>query len=184
MKYKIYTKTGDKGETSLFGGNRVPKNHPRIETYGTLDELNVFAGALRDYDIYQTIKEQIFWIQGKLMVISSILATEKTSALNKLPTINEDDILKIESFIDMYESALPQQTAFIIPGGNSAVSAAHKARVICRRAERDIVSLTNIIEVPQIIIRFINRLSDYFFVLSRKISCDLKITESYWMPEK
>ncbi|RKX17357.1 MAG: cob(I)yrinic acid a,c-diamide adenosyltransferase [Candidatus Zixiibacteriota bacterium] len=184
MKYKVYTKTGDKGETSLFGGTRVPKTHPRIETYGTLDELNVFAGAIRDYDIPQPIKEQIIWIQDRLMVISSILATEKTNTKAKLPKLSKDDISQLEKYIDEFESGLPEQTAFIIPGGNIVVSSAHKARVVCRRAERQVLLLNQIIEIGETVICFLNRLSDYFFVLSRKISNDSNTEETYWRNEK
>ncbi len=184
MKYKVYTKTGDKGETSLFGGTRVPKTHPRIETYGTLDELNVFAGAIRDFDINKNLKDQIIWIQEKLMVISSILATEKESAKTKLPQLSENDITKLEKYIDEFEAILPEQTAFVIPGGNAAGSSAHKARVICRKTERQILLLTQTVEVEETIIHFLNRLSDYFFVLSRKIAFDLKVEETFWEPNK
>ena len=180
MKYKVYTKTGDKGETSLFGGNRVSKTHPRIEAYGTLDELNVFTGAIRDYDIAQPLKEQIIWIQNRIMVISSLLATEKANAKTKLPQLLENDILQLEKYIDKFEAELPEQTAFIIPGGNIAVSSAHKARVICRRAERQVILLSQTIEIEEIIIRFLNRLSDYFFTLSRKIAYDLNAEETHW----
>ncbi len=180
MKYKIYTKTGDRGETSLFGGNRVPKNHPRIEAYGTIDELNVFTGAIRDFDIDQQLKEQLLWIQDKLMVISSILATEKETAKKKLPTLSENDILKLENDIDNFDAELPEIKSFIIPGGIAATTAAHKARVICRRAERKIISLTETVEISQIVIQFLNRLSDYFFVLARRISQDSNAEETYW----
>ena len=183
MKYKIYTKTGDNGETSLWGGTRVSKNHPRIETYGTLDELNVFTGSIRDFNIDKNITKQIIWIQSKLMVISSILATDKESAMAKLPQLMTDDILQLEKYIDEFEAVLPQQTAFIIPGGNAAVSAIHKARVICRRVERQTVGLAGTINVEKNIIHFLNRLSDYFFVLARKIAQDLNAEETYWQPE-
>ncbi len=184
MKYKVYTKTGDKGETSLFGGSRVPKNHPRIETYGTLDELSVFTGAIRDFDIDKKLKNQLIWIQGKLMVVSSILASEKETAKKKLPLLSENDILQLEKNIDNLDTELPELSTFIIPGGNTAVTSAHKARVICRRAERQVISLGETIQIDHTIIRFLNRLSDYFFVLSRKIAFDLKVQETYWKPDK
>ena len=184
MGYKVYTKTGDKGETSLFGGTRVPKTHQRIETYGTLDELNVFAGSIRDYDISQPIKDQIVWVQDRLMVISSLLATEKENAKTKLPHLSSNDVPQLEKYIDEFENKLPEQKAFIIPGGNAAVSSIHKARVICRRAERQVLLLNQTVEVEKTIIRFLNRLSDYFFVLSRKISNDFNAEETYWRNEK
>ncbi len=184
MKYKIYTKTGDSGETSLFGGNRVSKSHPRIETYGTIDELNVFTGAIRDFYIDQKLKDQLIRVQYLLMVISSILATEKASALKKLPVLSEDDILELEKNIDNLDKELPELKVFVIPGGNAAVTATHKARVVCRRAERSVIALTETIQVDEIIIRFLNRLSDYFFILSRKIASDLNVEETLWKPER
>lgn len=183
MKYKIYTKTGDRGETSLFGGNRVSKNHPRIEAYGTIDELNVFTGAIRDFDIDQKLKEQLLWIQDKLMVVSSILATEKETAKKKLPTLSGNDILKLENDIDNFDAELSELKSFIVPGGVAATTAAHKARVICRRAERNVISLAETVEISQTVIQFLNRLSDYFFVLARKIAFDLKADETFWKPK-
>ena len=184
MKYKVYTKTGDDGKTSLFGGTRVPKTHLRIETYGTIDELNVFAGAIRDYDISQPLKDQIIWVQDRLMIISSILATEKEDAKIKLPELSESDVSQLEKYIDEFEAVLPEQKAFIIPGGHTTISSVHKARVICRRAERQVLVLNQTIEVDKTIIHFLNRLSDYFFVLSRKITQDLNTEETYWKTEK
>ncbi len=184
MKSKIYTKTGDKGETSLFGGNRVPKNHPRLEAYGTVDELNVFVGSIRDFPIDNSLKEQIIIIQNKLMTISSILATEKADLLKKLPGVNEDDIKQLENYIDAFDKELPELKQFVIPGGNQAVSAAHKARVICRRAERLVIKLTSEFSVDEMVIKYLNRLSDYLFTLSRKIAKDLNVEETKWQTRK
>lgn len=178
MKSKIYTKTGDKGETSLFGGQRVSKNHPRIVTYGTVDELNVFTGAIRDFPISKILKKQIMGIQNNLMVISSILATEKPELLKKLPGITIQDVEALEKFIDSFDSELLPLKKFIIPGGNQVVTAVHKARVVCRRAERLVIGLTLEFDIDKNIIRYLNRLSDYFFALSRKIAHDFKVNET------
>jgi len=182
-KYKVYTKKGDTGTTLLLGGVRVKKNHPRIKAYGSLDELNVYIGSIRDYDISQDLTDELVLIQRKLMEISSVLAAskidnEKISSL--IPSYK--DVNFLEERIDEMEENLPKLKHFILPGGNPIVSACHKARVICRRAERNVVELTSIFQVPTIIITYLNRLSDYLFVLSRKIANDNGFMETPWIP--
>jgi len=182
-KYKVYTKTGDAGTTSLLGGVRVEKNHPRIEAYGTLDELNVYLGAIRDFDIEDSLKEDIVTIQRALMKISSVLAAAKIDSEKIKPLIpTQKDIEYLEKKIDEMEENLPPLKYFVIPGGNAIVTACHKARVICRRAERNVVALTSIFQVPVIIITYLNRLSDYLFVLGRKIANNNGFMETPWVP--
>ena len=183
-KIKVYTKTGDTGTTSLIGGTRVPKNHPRIEAYGNLDELNVFTGAIRDFDIDNSIKEQLVDIQKKIMNISAVLASDKQSAKTLKLNLTSEDIEWLEKKIDEMEEHLPPLKSLVVPGGHPAVSACHKARVICRRAERSVISLTSLFKVETTIITYLNRLSDYFFVLGRKIATDKGFMETPWFPGK
>ena len=183
-KIKVYTKTGDTGTTSLIGGTRVPKNHPRIDAYGNLDELNVFTGAIRDFDIDTEIKEQLVEIQKKIMNISAVLASDKQMNKTVKLAVTPEDIDWLEKKIDEMEEHLPQLKSLVIPGGNQAVSACHKARVVCRRAERSVISLTSLFKVDTTIITYLNRLSDYFFVLGRKIAMDKGFMETPWFPGK
>ena len=180
-KIKVYTKTGDAGFTSLIGGTRVEKNHPRIEAYGTLDELNVFVGAIRDFDIDNLLKEDLIEVQKKIMDISAVLASDKSSVKTGNLRIVPEDISWIEEKIDKMDAELPPLKSLIIPGGNAAVSACHKARVVCRRAERKVVELTRFFKVDTNILIFLNRLSDYFFVLARKVAFDLGYMETPWV---
>ncbi|WP_228235458.1 cob(I)yrinic acid a,c-diamide adenosyltransferase [Allomuricauda sp. M10] len=182
---KIYTKTGDKGTTALFTGKRVPKHHIRIESYGTIDELNSHLGLLRDQEMDTHSKSMLVLIQEKLFTVGSILATEpdKDQRL-KIPRINEDDILLLEKEMDQMNENLPEMTHFILPGGHTTVSYCHVARTVCRRAERMITYLHENEPVPETVLSYINRLSDYLFVLARKLSYDLKATEIKWVPEK
>jgi cob(I)alamin adenosyltransferase len=182
-KIKVYTKTGDTGTTSLIGGTRVPKSHPRIEAYGTLDELNVFTGAIRDFDIDNYLKEQLLEIQKMIMNISAVLATDKQTNKTVNLNVTPEDIEWLEKKIDEMDEHLPPLTSLVIPGGNSAVTACHKARVICRRAERSVISLNSLFKVDTTIITFLNRLSDYFFVLGRKIAADYGFMETPWFPK-
>ena len=184
MKYKVYTKTGDKGETSLIGGTRVPKYHERIEAYGTLDELNVFVGAVRDFDIAETLKQQLINIQDRLMVISALLATDSEKWKQKQPQLSEQDIEFLEQAIDRFDEELPPLQAFVIPGGYLPSTAVHKARVICRAAERKVIALAQSVEIDDLIIKYLNRLSDYLFVLSRKIEYDAGFEAVSWVPKK
>lgn len=179
--WKIYTKTGDRGETSLLGGSRVPKYHDRIEAYGTLDELNSYIGLLRDQDIDMHHKEMLLIVQDRLFTIESLLAIDPVNEpLYALPQMRDEDILLLEMEIDKMNEMLPELTSFIIPGGHPAVSHAHIARCICRRAERLTIKLSASSPVDMIIIRYLNRLSDFLFILARMLAKDLNATETVW----
>lgn len=180
---RIYTKTGDDGTTGLIGGSRVKKYDIRLEAYGTVDELNSWIGVIRSTEIEPHAKSILENIQQKLFVIGAQLATdENAQALkNQLPC-NEEDVLLLEKEMDQMFTVLPKLSHFILPGGCLPASYCHIARTVCRRAERRIVELSEKAEVnPQLII-YINRLSDYLFVLSRKVSLDLKVPETLWIP--
>lgn len=180
---KVYTKTGDSGTTALIGGTRVPKFHPRIEAYGTVDELVAFLGLLRDQDLQPYERDTIIFIQGRLMNIASILAADQTRASKiPIPGIADSDIVRIEKEIDRLDAQLQPLTLFVIPGGNQTVSFCHVCRTVCRRAERLAIKLAQEIPIPENATVFLNRLSDYLFVLSRKLAHDLKVTEVVWNP--
>jgi cob(I)alamin adenosyltransferase len=181
---KIYTKGGDRGETSLLGGTRVPKYHERIEVYGTLDELNSFIGLLRDQNIDAHYREILLEIQKKIFVSESRLAADKPENLQRLPRLTEDDISLLEQEIDNMNEQLPALKSFLLPGGHPVVSYCHIARTICRRAERLTIKLNDKFSVENEIIKYLNRLSDYFFVLARKISSDNNVREVPWEPYK
>jgi cob(I)alamin adenosyltransferase len=170
--FKIYTKTGDKGSTSLIGGVRVPKNHIRIESYGTIDELNSFIGMVNDLCGNEQISEQLREIQDRLFTIGSALATDPGKEVKmKLPDLHDTDVTWLENKIDTMNEVLPEMRSFILPGGNIAASTCHVARCVCRRAERICVGMNEQTErVPQLIIQYLNRLSDYLFVLARYIA--------------
>jgi cob(I)alamin adenosyltransferase len=188
---KVYTKTGDKGMTSLFGGKRVGKNHIRIESYGTVDELNCHIGLIRDQEINENYKAILIEIQDRLFTVGALLATPHESEtlkngqarLQNLGII-EADVTLLETEIDTMEMALPPMTHFVLPGGNSIVSYCHIARCVCRRSERLAVCLHEIETVDTMVIQYLNRLSDYLFVLSRKLAFDLNATETKWIPRK
>jgi cob(I)alamin adenosyltransferase len=180
---KIYTKTGDKGQTSLLTGKRVEKYHPRIEAYGTIDELNSFIGLLEAYDIDGPDKLFLQNIQRKLFVAGSLLAMDEKNEGFAIEEITDNDILEIEQEIDRLTDILPKLKLFIIPGGSHAVATAHVCRTICRRAERICVYLSENGNVDTNILIYLNRLSDYFFMLSRKIAFDQKIALPVW-PKK
>lgn len=188
---KVYTKTGDSGTTSLFGGTRVPKDHMRIESYGTVDELNSYIGLIRDQEIDKHYKDILIEIQDRLFTIGAILATppEKEVMKNgelrlKKLGILETDIELLEKEIDSMEDALPPMTHFVLPGGHQTVSYCHITRCVCRRAERLAVHLSHNEPVAEIAIKYLNRLSDYLFVLARKLSYDLNADEVQWIPRK
>ncbi len=183
MAIKIYTKTGDKGETSLFGGKRLPKNHIRIEAYGTVDELNSYIGLVRDTASDEKSRRFLKEVQDRLFTVGSNLASDPSKDMIT-PDLKEADITAIEQEIDEMNEILPPLKHFILPGGHSAVSFCHIARCVCRRAERQVVALAIEESVAEIIIRYLNRLSDYLFVLSRKIAYDLGIEEVKWTPRK
>lgn len=182
---KIYTKTGDAGTTALFTGKRVPKHHIRIESYGTIDELNSWLGLLRDQEIAQNHKKVLEHIQDTLFTVGAVLATEpKKDNRLKIPRIDEVDIALLEKEIDGMNDTLPPMTHFILPGGHASVSYCHIARTVCRRAERMVSYLHENEPVPEMVLAYINRLSDYLFVLARKLSKDLKAQEVKWIPKK
>ena len=184
MALKIYTKTGDKGKTSLLGGTKVPKSHIRIESYGTVDELNSFIGLLNDHITNAHSKIMLKEIQDRLFTIGSSLACdpEKETAM-KIPDLKEDDIKLLEKKIDKMNESLPPMKSFILPGGHVAVSTAHICRCVCRRAERICVSMQeNKLFVEPLVIKYLNRLSDYLFVLARFIAHQLHVEEIAWKP--
>lgn len=182
---RIYTKTGDKGSTSLIGGTKVPKSHLRIESYGTVDELNSFIGLLNDQMILAGIEPTIIKeIQDRLFTIGASLACdpEKEQKL-KIPDLREEDITLLEKEIDQMDGQLPPMKFFVLPGGHIAVSTAHVVRTICRRAERTCVRLQEEdLYIEPNVIRYLNRLSDYFFMLSRYIAHLLNAPEIPWKP--
>ena len=188
---KIYTKTGDKGTTALFGGTRVPKYHIRIESYGTVDELNSYLGLIRDQEINPKYKDVLVHVQDKLFTVGAILATDPEKAVLKsgkerlnIPKIKESDISKLETEMDEMNEALPPMTHFVLPGGHTTVSYCHIARCVCRRAERLVTLLNSEEPVDEAVLKYLNRLSDYLFVLARKLSNDLQAEEVKWIPEK
>jgi cob(I)alamin adenosyltransferase len=188
---KIYTKTGDKGTTSLYGGTRVPKYHLRIEAYGTVDELNSYIGLIRDQNIDKNTAAILLKIQHQLFIIGSMLATPPEKKVLKngkerldIIKINSQSIKLLEDEIDMMNELLPEMTHFILPGGHTTVSYCHIARCICRRAERISSHLSDESNTEPEILVYLNRLSDYLFVLARKLTKDTKAKEIKWIPER
>ena len=188
---KIYTKTGDKGTTALFGGTRVPKHHIRIECYGTVDELNSHLGLIRDQDIDKHSKNMLITIQENLFTLGAILATDPKKSLLKsgkarlnIPRISDADITLLEEEMDHMNTTLPPMTHFVLPGGHQTVSFCHIARCVCRRAERLATSLNEIEPLQAELLIYLNRLSDYLFVLARKLSYDMQVDEIKWIPKK
>ena len=188
---KIYTKTGDKGTTALFGGTRVPKHHIRIESYGTIDELNSHIGLIRDQAIDPIHKKVLMEIQDRLFTVGAILATdpEKTTLKNgkdrlNIPKISESDIKLLEDNMDNMNAALPPMTNFVLPGGHQTVSFCHIARTVCRRAERLASHLNDMEPFQPETLMYINRLSDALFVLARQLSHELQAEEIKWIPKK
>ncbi len=181
---KIYTKTGDKGKTSLFGGKRVSKAHPRIESYGTIDELNVHTGLLRDHLTDPRVCNILLEIQDRLFTIGSCLAADPDKPHLIKPDLIPDDILTLEREIDDMNKSLPEMHAFVLPGGHPSVCYCHLARVVCRRAERLVITLHEQEKIDDLIIQYLNRLSDYFFVLSRLVGQRLNAKEILWRSRK
>lgn len=179
---KIYTKTGDKGYTSLIGGTRVPKHHLRIESYGTVDELNSYIGLIRDQDIAVHDRQVLKEIQDRLFTIGSSLASDPEKSKMIIPDLHETDIELLEKEMDAINEKLPELHHFILPGGNNAISFCHIARCVCRRAERLSVHLSEESKVDNKINIYLNRLSDYLFTLARKIGNEKKIAENQWIP--
>ncbi|AND63123.1 cob(I)yrinic acid a c-diamide adenosyltransferase [Flavobacterium covae] len=188
---KVYTKTGDKGTTALFGGTRVPKHHIRIESYGTVDELNSYIGLIRDQEMNPLYKAVLIEVQDRLFTLGAILATppEKEVLKNgqkRLQNLGltETDIEYLENEIDKMETDLPPMTHFVLPGGHTTVSYCHIARCVCRRAERLATHLHEEEPTDELVLKYLNRLSDYLFVLARKLSLDLHANEVPWIPRK
>lgn len=177
---KIYTKTGDQGLTSLFGGKRVSKADLRIEAYGTVDELNSWTGLVRDQPVNEKRKDLLVGIQDRLFTIGSILATEPGNTKVKIPALAEEDITTLETEMDKMDTELPPMRSFVLPGGNQSVSFCHITRTVCRRTERLIIGLNSQEAVDPLVIKYLNRLSDYFFVLARKMSVELNAEETPW----
>ena len=177
---KIYTKKGDAGQTSLIGGTRVEKDHIRIEAYGTLDELNSWMGILRDHAVFASKQTLIQNIQDKLFVMGSDLASDPGKSKMKLPELQQADVDLLETDMDEMDDTLPALTNFVLPGGHSANSHAHVARCVCRRAERCAVSLNHISPIEPLILSYLNRLSDWLFVLARYASQQAGAREILW----
>ena len=180
---KIYTKGGDKGKTSLLGGDRLKKSHMRIEAYGSVDELNAYLGLLCDQEVNDHRIDQLRNIQSTLFVIGSHLAAGPEFDLSQLPDLPESQVQELEDAIDTINDSLPSLTSFLLPGGHQSVSFAHLARCVCRRAERRVIALSEADLVADIIIKYLNRLSDYLFVLSRTMAKELKVKEIPWEPK-
>lgn len=178
---KIYTKTGDKGQTSLLGGTRVQKNHIRIEAYGTVDELNSWIGLIRDQPIDKQDIKILLEVQDRLFTMGSILAADQKLKM-KIPNLFQKDITLLENEIDRINDKLEPMKSFILPGGNQVVSYCHIARCVCRRAERNIIHLSDNEPVNELVIVYINRLSDYLFMLTRKFSIHFSVKETPWKP--
>jgi cob(I)alamin adenosyltransferase len=183
---KIYTKTGDQGTTALFGGKRVSKADLRIETYGTVDELNSYVGLVRDQPVNDgnpDRKKVLIEIQDRLFTMGSILATEPGNTKVKVPSLSEADVVFLEKEIDSMETSLPPMKFFVLPGGHQSVSFCHVARTVCRRTERLTIALNSQEPIDPLVIKYLNRLSDFLFVLSRKMAQDLNAEEVAWKPK-
>ena len=181
---KIYTKTGDKGTTGILGGTRLSKHHLRIDSYGTVDELNSYLGLIRDQPVCMDIQDEIVDIQNILFVIGSYLASDPTKSKVVIPELQVEEIEKLESSMDQMDAELPDMRNFILPGGHQSISFCHIARCVCRRAERLVTVLSDNEEVEPMILQYLNRLSDYLFVLSRWMTQELQAEEIPWMPSK
>ncbi|MCX6334624.1 MAG: cob(I)yrinic acid a,c-diamide adenosyltransferase [Bacteroidia bacterium] len=177
---KIYTRTGDDGTTSLSGGRRVPKFHPRVEAYGSVDELISWVGLLRGCPVNDSRKDILVYIQDQLMICAAALATDPEGDKEPILHVDPECDIKLEREIDKMEEILPPLNSFVLPGGNLYISYCHITRCVCRRAERSVSELNQTEKTPQIINKFLNRLSDYLFVLSRLISLELDNEEIKW----
>ncbi|MCD4679624.1 MAG: cob(I)yrinic acid a,c-diamide adenosyltransferase [Bacteroidales bacterium] len=177
---KIYTKAGDKGKTSLIGGARVLKSNLRVEAYGTIDELNSYIGLIRDQQISPELREKLINIQRKLFTAESLVAHDPKAKQPVLPQLKEDDVKFLEKEIDVMNESLSELSNFILPGGHTIVSYCHIARTITRRAERALIRLSETEPVNELVMKYLNRLSDYLFVLARKFSKDLEVEETPW----
>lgn len=180
---KVYTKTGDKGETSLFGGKRVPKYDLRINAYGTSDELNAWIGLIKDQNIDEYHKTILTKIQDRIFTLGAQLAADPEKPKLKMPKIKEEDIELLEQKMDEMDEKLVPMTNFTLPGGHTTVSYCHIARCVCRRCERLVIELASEEKVDALVIQYLNRLSDYLFVLGRKLAVELNATETIWHPK-
>ncbi len=179
---KIYTKTGDKGLTSLVGGSRVSKAELRIEAYGTVDELNSYVGMLRDQEVNYPRKDFLKEIQDRLFTIGAILASEPEQTRKQIPDLLLSDVQLLETAMDTMDEELEPMRFFILPGGHPSISFGHLARTVCRRAERNVIRMAEESDVNTLVITYLNRLSDYLFVLCRKMAQELGIEETAWKP--
>jgi cob(I)alamin adenosyltransferase len=179
---KIYTKTGDDGTTALFGGKRVSKADLRIDTYGTIDELNSWVGVVRDQEVNLPRTDTLIAIQDRLFTIGSMLATEPGNTKVKIPAMDETDVTFLEKKIDEMEATLEPMRSFVLPGGHQSVSFCHVTRTICRKAERLTIALNQSEGVSPLVIKYLNRLSDFLFVLSRVMANELQAAEIPWKP--
>ena len=183
MAFKIYTKTGDAGQTALFGGRRVSKSDLRVDAYGSVDELNAFIGLLRDYVQEESLQNVLSEIQHRLFSIGAHLASDPEK-FPMQPDLEETDVALLENEIDRMEEALQPLQNFILPGGHLAVSHAHVCRTVCRRAERLTVALHQVEPISLLAIQYLNRLSDYFFVLARFLALQNQAGEHIWRPRQ
>ena len=180
---KIYTKSGDKGKTSLIGGKQLDKDHLRIEAYGTIDELNSCLGLVRDRNVLVQQQSLLAHIQSYLFTIGSHLAFDPSSSSSfPIPALDPKAVTQLEKAIDRMQDELPVLKQFVLPGGHPLVSSCHVARTICRRAERRVVTLSKKVEIDAEILVFLNRLSDYLFVLARATGKELDVAERLWEP--
>jgi cob(I)alamin adenosyltransferase len=182
MAFRIYTKTGDDGTTGLYGGARVPKYDLRIEAYGTVDELNSYIGLIRDQSVHENTLSVLLEIQDRLFTIGALLAAQPGKKNLSVPELKPEDVEMLEKEIDRMDTVLEPMKHFILPGGHPTVSFVHIARCVCRRAERLVVHLAVDNPVDDLIIKYLNRLSDYLFTLARMLSKELRAAEQPWIP--
>lgn len=182
MGWKIYTKGGDKGQTALIGGTRVPKYHQRIEAYGIIDELKSYIGLIRDLSEDKAIRDLLFEIQDRLFTTESLIASDSEESAEKLPKLFETDVELLEKSIDKMNETLPELSSFIMPGGHPLASHTHIARTICRRAERQTIKAAEEFGIDPLAVKYLNRLSDFLFVLARKFAIELGGEEITWKP--
>ncbi len=181
MAFRIYTKTGDEGDTALFGGRRVAKSHLRVDAYGTVDELNAYVGWLRDSVAEDHIRHVLTQVQHRLFTVGAALASDPEKH-PPTPDLLPEDIALLEQEIDRMDAQLPPLKHFILPGGHTTVSVCHVCRTVCRRAERLVVALHQTDPVETLVLQYLNRLSDYFFMLARQLGQDLGAEEVIWNP--
>lgn len=181
---KIYTKTGDTGTTALIGGSRIKKSDLQLDCYGTVDELMSWIGLIRDQKIASDYFDELTIVQDRLFTLSSFLACDSGVDQSRLPQLLDSDIDFLEKRIDIYTEQLPKLKSFLLPGGHTCISYCHIARTVCRRAERRVSELNETIEILPIVGKYLNRMSDYLFVFSRKLAADNNIDEIAWKPAK